>query len=86
MINQTQSDLAELLRRQATVSGTSPEVWSYWDFFYFSSISQTTVGYGDILPNSVVIRMLVVVQVLISYVLLVVVLNVLVNARHEDSK
>src|SRR5262249_23677578 len=49
LIGQTQGDLAELLRRQGTLSGASPEVWSYWDFFYFSAISQTTVGYGDVL-------------------------------------
>ncbi len=32
--------------------------WDFWDFLYFSSTTITTLGYGDIIPNSKVIRML----------------------------
>ena len=46
------------------------EQWSYLDFFYFSAITQTTVGYGDILPNRSIVRMFVVGQVLTGLVLL----------------
>lgn len=46
------------------------EQWTYLDCFYFSAITQTTVGYGDILPNRSVVRMFVVGQVLAGLVLL----------------
>jgi hypothetical protein len=52
-----------------------PNIWSFWDFFYFSTITQTTVGYGDILPNSTLIRMIVCLQIVLGYGLLVVILN-----------
>ena len=49
---------------------TSTEPWSYWDFLYFSTITQTTVGYGDMLPNTTYVRMLVIAQVLIGVILI----------------
>ena len=65
------------------LAGPTPEFWSYWDFLYFSTITQTTVGYGDILPNSTRVRKLVVYQTMIGLVILVVVLNiVLLNASN----
>ena len=57
-----------------------PDVWSYMDFVYFSTIVQTTVGFGDILPNSTLVRMIVVGQILIGYALLVVVLNIVLGS------
>ncbi|HKI05352.1 MAG TPA: potassium channel family protein [Thermoanaerobaculia bacterium] len=54
----------------------SPKVWSYWDFLYFSAITQFTVGYGDILPNSTFVRLVVLLQTCIAALLLVVVINV----------
>jgi hypothetical protein len=51
------------------------DIWSYWDFVYFSTITQTTVGYGDILPNSTVVRMVVCVQVLLGLLLLGIAIN-----------
>jgi hypothetical protein len=54
----------------------SPDVWSYWDFLYFSAITQFTVGYGDILPNSTSVRIVVLLQTCIAALLLVVVINV----------
>lgn len=54
----------------------APDVWSYWDFVYFSAITQFTVGYGDILPNSTSVRMVVVLQTCIAAALLIVVINI----------
>lgn len=50
--------------------------WNYFDLLYFSFITQTTVGYGDILPNSTIIRVLVCLQIMFSVLLLTVVLNI----------
>jgi len=47
------------------------------DFVYFSGVTQTTVGFGDMLPNSTAIRMLVLAQILMGYVILVVILNLI---------
>jgi hypothetical protein len=66
-------------------AATAPEAlirpWSYWDFVYFSTITQSTVGYGDILPNSTSVRMVVVMQVLVGYALLIVILNLVFAAK-----
>lgn len=51
-------------------------IWSFWDFLYFSTITQGTVGYGDILPNSTKVRMIVMLQTIITVFLLVVIINV----------
>lgn len=59
----------------ATFASPNPDVWSFWDFAYFSTITQTTVGYGDMLPNCTLVRMLVMLQLFISSGLLIVVLN-----------
>lgn len=40
--------------------------WNFFDFFYFSTITQATVGYGDMLPNATYIRVLVALQTLIG--------------------
>ena len=64
------------LRNSIEASNTgSPDVWSFWDFFYFSAITQFTVGYGDILPNATSVRLVVVLQTFVAALLLVVVLN-----------
>ena len=73
-----QKEITYLHERLATVEEHAkvPDVWGFWDFIYFSTITQTTVGYGDILPNSTSVRKLVVLQILAGYALLVVALNV----------
>lgn len=72
-VNRRREEAAEQV---SSLDTNSPDVWTYWDFLYFSTITQTTVGFGDILPNSTPIRMLVSGQILAGYALLVVVLNI----------
>ena len=68
---------AALLEKRLQSAPNSPyDVWSYWDFLYFSSICQTTVGFGDILPNATSVRLLVVAQIVVGYGVLVVLLNI----------
>jgi uncharacterized membrane protein len=55
----------------------SQDVWSFWDFLYFSVVTQTTVGYGDILPNSTCVRVCVILQILIGLVLIAFALNLI---------
>ncbi|MGB9256286.1 MAG: potassium channel family protein [Candidatus Korobacteraceae bacterium] len=50
-------------------------IWSYWDFFYFSMMTQTTVAFGDMLPNTTAVRMVVCVQVFLGCLLLIVIIN-----------
>jgi hypothetical protein len=38
--------------------------WGYFDFVYFSAMTQATVGYGDIVPNNTFTRLLAAIQVL----------------------
>ncbi|HEX8131064.1 MAG TPA: potassium channel family protein [Pyrinomonadaceae bacterium] len=49
-----------------SLNGYTPEYWSFLDFLYFSTITQATVGYGDILPNSTLVRVLVILQTLLG--------------------
>lgn len=55
--------------------------WGYPDFIYFSAITQLTVGYGDILPNTTLVRVLVVLQSLVAAVMLVVVINLVITGE-----
>jgi hypothetical protein len=45
------------------------------DFVYFSIVSATSTGYGDILPNNQIIRILVSFQILLSLLLFGLFLN-----------
>lgn len=64
----------------ATLDTDTPQVWSYWDFLYFSATTQFTVGYGDILPNASSVRMVVLLQIVIAGGLLAVVINLVFPA------
>lgn len=46
--------------------------YSLIDFLYFSAVTITTLGYGDILPNSSIIRCLVMFETLIGMILIAV--------------
>lgn len=65
----------ELKRIEASIATDAPDVWTFFDFVYFSAITQATVGYGDILPNKTPVRVLVTIQTILSATLVVVVIN-----------
>jgi len=72
---------SSLRSRLATLSDDRPDVWSFLDFLYFSTITQTTVGYGDILLNSSIIRAIVILQIVIGYGILIIVLNLALSGH-----
>lgn len=39
----------------------------YLDFLYFSTVTSASTGYGDIIPNTNLARILVTIQILITY-------------------
>lgn len=47
----------------------------YFDFVYFSAVTQTSTGYGDILPNDTKVRLIVVSQIIIGIFILGVFIN-----------
>lgn len=57
----------------------SPNIWTFTDFLYFSTIIQSTVGLGDIQPNSTKIRRIVILQILLGYTILIVLLNIILG-------
>jgi hypothetical protein len=50
--------------------------WTYLDFLYFSAGSLTGGAFGDIIPNSTIVRVLCTLQTIIGYFLIVVLLNI----------
>jgi voltage-gated potassium channel len=54
------------------------------DFLYFSAITITTVGYGDILPHDSIVRVLVMAESLLGVVILGIFLTTLGNFRKEQ--
>jgi hypothetical protein len=76
---------AELESQLGSIDSEEPQIWAFGDFLYFSTITQTTVGYGDILPNSTRVRKLVSIQILLGYVLLVVIINLVISAQAGGS-
>jgi hypothetical protein len=71
-----------LEQRLASLQSDSPKVWSLLDFLYFSTVIQATVGLGDILPNSTIVRCLVTAQVLFGYVILLIAVNMVLSIFH----
>jgi hypothetical protein len=66
----------EAVKQQlASIPTGQPQIWGVWDFLYFSLVIQTTIGFGDILPNSTLVRKLVILQTVINWVILVFFLN-----------
>lgn len=55
------------------------KAWNYIDFLYFSVITQTTIGFGDIIPNNTRVRTFVIVQALLSSLILIVIVNMTIR-------
>lgn len=43
--------------------------YSIWNFIYFSAVTITTLGYGDILPNSTMVRIIVVIETMMGIII-----------------
>lgn len=41
-----------------------------WNFMYFSAVTMTTLGYGDIVPNSTIVRVLVMVETILGVMII----------------
>lgn len=41
-----------------------------WNFMYFSAVTMTTLGYGDILPNSMIVRVLVMLETIFGVIII----------------
>jgi hypothetical protein len=58
----------------------------YWDFVYFSTITQNTIGYGDISPGDKITRHLVTFQSIISIFLVTVLINLKIQRKNDENK
>ncbi len=67
-----------------TRAQNATDIWSYWDFVYFSGITLSTVGYGDILPNTTGVRMVVLFEILFGVFLLVWVVNIVASTASQS--
>jgi ion channel len=68
IVNLLEYLLRNRLRSQAALSADlrrDPR-WEFLDFCYFSVVTMTTVGYGDIVPNNSVVRLCVTAQAVIG--------------------
>ncbi len=59
LVKEIEDSLNVTANRLASLASGESRVWSLWDFIYFSAIVQTTIGFGDMLPNSTPVRRLV---------------------------
>ncbi len=82
-IFEREKEYQDLKDRQNTITTQlrdSNHYLSFWDFLYFSTITQSSTGYGDILPNSRFVRMTVTFQIIAGLF----VLGILINSKSKD--
>lgn len=86
LVGRLRMDSRGLRERISQPARVAHDAWTYADFLYFSTITQMTVGYGDIVPNNTLVRSLVVSQLCASALLLLVVVNIVLGLRPQASK
>lgn len=57
-----------------------------WDFLYFSAMTITTVGYGDITPNTTLLRITVMIEVLLGVIIIGVFVTFLTSDKNREAK
>jgi|GEM_PF-4510935 len=81
--------LAEFWKKQKAQSAKVGDIafrrynLNYIDFFYFSTITMTTTGYGDITPNSSSVRLIVVIQTVYGVMFLAFGLIIITGASRQ---
>ena len=54
----------------ASVSSCYHGKLSYLDLFWFSSITWFTIGYGDIIPKTNILKIIVIIKLFINYIII----------------
>lgn len=83
-----EAEIDSLTGAASKLTGELVATLSPLDFIYFSFITMTTLGYGDIVPNSTFVRGLVILEAMFGIFLLVVVVNDVLQAykQFEEGK
>jgi len=74
-IAEIKPELEALTTKRLKLEKKEISPWEFLDFIYFSLLTQTTISYGDIVPNNRLVRGVVSTQVMISLYLLVILIN-----------
>ncbi len=59
-------------------------VENFIDYFYFSVVTATTLGYGDIVPSGWLIKLISIIEVTFGVVFLTAILTVILAFRHPE--
>ncbi|MCH3963820.1 MAG: potassium channel family protein [Clostridium sp.] len=59
-------DESPLILREVSIGNFK---YPIWNFIYFSAVTITTLGYGDILPNSTAVRIIVMIETIIGVII-----------------
>jgi hypothetical protein len=82
-----QAELALLEKAEGNSGRTATaKVLNWSDFLYFSTITQATVGYGDILPNKTIVRMVVIIQCFASLIIVTFAVAAVTSHDNETAK